>query len=174
MTRISRILSILLLGSAYISAQDRPNLNEQFPIRTGRVLSPPIVLPVGECAKAVHVTGYIPHAVIRVFAHVTELIGTANPYFAESDITLTRRLNLGESITATQEVLGQVSSQSADPMIVSGYPGSLNKPVAQAPVYACGHVVPVNNLNPGTHVTVFQQGIAALIGEADATQAWQP
>jgi len=174
MTSAARIIPILLLSSAYILAQDQPNLNQQFPIRSGRVLSPPIVLPVGECAKAVHVTGYIPHAIVRVFAHGAERIGIANPHFAEADITLTRTLNLGESITATQEVLGQISSPSVDPMIVGAYPAHLNNPVALAPVYACGRVVPANNLNPGTQVTVFQQGIAAPIGSASATQAWQP
>jgi len=108
MTSAARILSILVLSAPFLYAQpQQPNLNEQFPIPNGRVLSPPIVLPVGECAKAVHVTGYMPHATVRVFAHSTELIGTENPYFAETDITLTRQLNAGESITATQELLGR-------------------------------------------------------------------
>ena len=173
------IVSFLVFKFGLVHAQpgpqkDRPNINDQFPIRSGRVLSPPIVLPVGDCAKAVHVTGYIPHAIVRVFAHVTELIGTANPYFAEADIPLTRALHAGESITATQEVLSMTSSHSVDPMIVGNYPAVLGKPVVQAPVYECGQVVPVNNLNPGTQVSIFQQGNPGAIGEANATQAWQP
>jgi len=84
--------------------QQKPNINEKFPIRSGKELSPPIVSPVGECAKAVHVSGFIPHAIVRVFVNGTPA-GTANPYFAEADIAVSP-LKLGDVVTATQEVLG--------------------------------------------------------------------
>jgi hypothetical protein len=157
-----------------MAAQSEPKINDRYPVKDGGELSPPIVSQVSECAKAVHVSGYIPHAIVKVFAHVTEQIGIANPYFAEVDIQLTRALKLGEKITATQEVLGKTSVQSPDPMVVSAYPSTLNKPVVTPDIYACGRIVPVNDLNPGTHVSVFQVGLAASIGEANATQAWQP
>jgi len=57
------------------------------PIRSGKELSPPIVSPVGECAKAVHVSGFIPHAIVRVFVNGTPA-GAANPYFAEANIAV--------------------------------------------------------------------------------------
>jgi hypothetical protein len=165
---------ILFLSSTQLYAQSQPRINDKYPIRSGKDLSPPIVSPVGECAKAVHVSGYLPHAIVKVFAHVTEQIGIANPYFAEADIPLTRELKAGESITATQEALGKVSAQSADPTIVGTYPATLNKPVVDVPIFACGRIVPADHLNAGTHVSVFHVGVASPIGEADATQSWQP
>jgi hypothetical protein len=166
------ILFIIL--PAFLMAQSQPTINKQFPIESGNELSPPQVSQVSGCAKAVHVSGYLPHAIVKVFAHVTEQVGIANPHDAETDVPLTRALNVGEKITATQEALGKTSSQSPDPMVVSAYPPTLNKPEVVMPIYACGQIVPVSNLNPGTHVTVFQVGVAAPIGEGDATQAWQP
>ena len=168
------VSAFCLCVGARVNAQKEPKINEQFPIKSGDELSPPIVSPVGGCAKAVHVSGYLPHAIVKVFAHVTEQIGVANPYFAESDIPLTRPLNIGEKITATQEVLGKTSAQSPDPMVVSAYPSVLTKPVVVPPIYACGHVVPVDHLNAGTEVDVFQVGVAAPIGSGNATQLWQP
>jgi hypothetical protein len=169
------LLPALLIGFVPRSeAQTQPIINEHFPIRSGNQLSPPLVSPVGDCAQGVHVSGFIAHAIVRVFANKTELIGSDNPYFAEADIPLTRALKEGEKITATQEVLGIMSSQSPDPMVVSAYPSTLNKPVVDPPIYACGQVVPVDHLNPGTHVTVFEVGVSSPIGAGDATQAWQP
>jgi len=95
----------------------KPNINEKFPIRSGKELSPPIVSPVGECAKTVHVSGFIPHAVVRVFVNGTPA-GAANPYFAEADIAVSPPLKLNDSVTATQEVLGFTSSPSAPPTSV--------------------------------------------------------
>ena len=172
--RIFAAAALPFYFATQLPAQREPKINDQFPIKSGSELSPPIVAPVGGCAKAVHVSGYIPHATVRVFAHVTEQIGIANPYFAEADIPLTRALNVGEHITASQEVLGITSAQSPVPMIVSAYPPTLNKPVIDTPIYECGRVVPVDHLNPGTHVSVFLSGGGPSIGDADATQAWQP
>src|SRR5260370_20584724 len=156
-------------------ANDRlkPNINEKFPIRSGKELSPPIVSPVGECAKAVHVSGFIPHAVVRVFVNGTPA-GAANPYFAEADIAVSPPLKLNDSVTATQEVLGFTSSPSAPPMSVGPYPANLNKPNVLQPLYACGRVVPVDNLNPGTVVDVFRNGGSTPIGETNVTQPWTP
>jgi len=59
-------------------------------------------------------------------------------------------------------------------VVVGFYPTILNKPVALAPVYACGRVVPADHLNPGTQVTAFQQGNTVAISSANVTQSWQP
>jgi len=164
----------LMLSAGHVYAQRRgPVLNDHYPIKSGNELSPPIVSPVSECAKAVHVSGYIPHALIAVFANHTEQIGTANPYFADTDVQLTRELHLNDIVTATQTVNSFTSAQSTDPVTVGPYPTALNKPVAGPDLYACGQVVPVNNLNPGTVVSVFQP-TGTQIGQANATQSWQP
>src|SRR5580693_631171 len=129
-TKISLIVPVLL-GCYFprLEAQSQPKINDHFPIKSGDDLSPPVVSQVSGCAKAVHVSGFLPHAIVKVFAHVTEQIGVANPYFAEADIPLTGELKVGEKITATQEALGKTSAQSPDPMVVSAYPPTLNTPV---------------------------------------------
>ena len=45
-----------------------PQLNNQFPIRED--LAPPVIdTPVPECAEPVKVSGFIPHAQVRVLAN---------------------------------------------------------------------------------------------------------
>ncbi len=171
-SQLSAFISLAVLCSP-LWGQRGPVINQRFPIKNGNELSPPIISPVGECAKAVHVSGYLPHASLRVFANHTEQIGSANPYFADADVPLTRELHAGDELTATQMVLGFTSAQSPDPVIVGPYPAALNKPVVGPDLYACGQVAPVSNLNPGTHVTVFR-ATTDVVGQGDATQAWQP
>src|SRR6266404_1642429 len=151
-----------------------PIISEHFPVKRPNELSPPIVSPVGECTRAVHVSGFIAHATVRVFVNTTTQAGMAQPYFAEADISLAQSLNLGDRVTATQEVLGIQSAQSVDPIIVGPYPAALNRPVIGPDLFACGQLVPVDQLNPGTHVSVFRNGGSNPIGEAEATQAFVP
>jgi hypothetical protein len=169
------VVAALTLSSFHLPGQENrgPIINEKFPIRSGDELSPPIVSPVGECARAVHVSGFLPHAIVRVYLNGVTQIGTQQPYFAEADIPLTQALVLGDKVSATQEVNGFTSAQSVDPVVVGPYP-PLNTPVVGPDLFACGRIVPVNDLNPGTHVDVFRNGGATPIGSADATQAWQP
>jgi LGFP repeat len=156
-----------------LAAQDKgPNINERFPIKDPNSLSPPIVSPVGECAKAVHVSGFIPHAIVRVQVNGVQQ-ATAQPYFAEADIALPNPLVLNDKVTATQEVLGITSAPSVNPVVAGAYP-ALNKPVAGPDLFSCGRIVPVDKLNPGTHVEVFRNGSPTIIGQGDATQTWQP
>lgn len=173
-------LASLLLLTATLSA-DEPSLNDKFPVDE-RNLSPPIVgKPIHECAKVVHVSGFIPHAIVRVYANVIDEVGKKNPYFGEDDIQLTRALKFGEKITATQTVGSVTSLQSYDPVPVGHYPTSLNKPrvgidianpSAPRAVWGCGQVVPVDELVESVHVLAFQDG--GQIGEADAAGKWQP
>jgi len=60
-------ISFIILP-AFLMAQSEPKINDHFPIKSGDELSPPIVSPVGDCARAVHVSGYLPHALVKVFA----------------------------------------------------------------------------------------------------------
>src|SRR5258706_15086726 len=145
--RLAATISLILLP-AFLMAQSQPTINKQFPIESGNELSPPLVSQVSGCAKAVHVSGYLPHAIVKVFAHVTEQVGIANPHDAETDVPLTRALNVGEKITATQEALGKTSSQAPDPMVVRDYLPTLTKPAVVTPLYKCDQNVPLNNLKP--------------------------
>lgn len=172
--RVVVVAVVVLSAFRLLGQEGGPIINEQFPIRSGDELSPPIVSPVGECAQAVHVSGFLPHAVVRVYLNGVTQIGIQQPYFAEADIPLTQPLVLGDKVSATQEVMGFTSAQSVDPVVVGPYPAMLNTPVVGPDLFACGRIVPVSNLNPGTHVDVFRNGGATPIGSADATTAWQP
>src|SRR5579863_9445558 len=156
-----------------LTAQGRgPNINERFPIKEPNSLSPPIVGPIGECAKAVHVSGFLPHAIVRVQVNGVQEV-SAQPYFAEADINLSHPLVLNDKVTATQEVLGITSAPSVAPAVASAYP-ALNKPVVGPDLFSCGQIVPVNMLNPGTVVDVFRNAASPAIGQANATEVWEP
>lgn len=164
---------------APVSAQGsrlEPRINRDFPLNEEGQLSPPVVSqPIHECAQAVHVSGFISHATVQVFANGSELIGTAVPHVGFADISLTRALNLGDKITATQSVTGTTSMQSYDPVIVSPYPAmpdGLNKPEVGADLYACGIIVPVGKLVESVTVHIFANGVE--IGTASAPNNWQP
>lgn len=52
---------------------DEPTINDEFPISD--TLSPPhISEPVYECAEAVHLSAFIPHATVRVYANGVDVI----------------------------------------------------------------------------------------------------
>jgi hypothetical protein len=78
---------------------DGPRINDRFPIRD---LSPPVVgNPVHECAEAVYVSGFVPHARVRVFAKLREVPADGEPPFGFKVMTLNRPVKLDESLTAT-------------------------------------------------------------------------
>jgi hypothetical protein len=154
--------------------------NEQAPIREAGQLSPPIVRkPIYECARAVHVEGFIPHALVVVYANKIEVVGHRHPYFGYDDIPLLRALVPGDQITATQAAFGFTSDQSYEKVVVEHQPKLLDKPTVGPVVYACGQVVPVGGLHPSTHVEVYSAATAPvpitpanLIGQAECTGAW--
>jgi hypothetical protein len=106
---------------------------------SGRQLSPPVVYkPIYECAEAVHVSGFVPHAHIKVLANGTELVGEADPPFGFTDvpINLVRPLKFGETISATQTVDGLTGDPSIHPVSVEHrptFPGGLPTPKVQPP-----------------------------------------
>ncbi|WP_109488503.1 LGFP repeat-containing protein [Occallatibacter savannae] len=171
--RVLPCIISVFLACLTVPAQDGgPKINDRFPIREPNSLSPPIVGPIGECAKAIHVSGFLPHAIVRVQVNGIQR-ASAQPYFAEADIDLPAPLALNDKVTATQQVLGITSAPSVVPSVASAYP-ALNKPVVGPDLYSCGQIVPANMLNPGTVVDVFRNATPSAIGEGNATQPWQP
>jgi hypothetical protein len=156
----------------------QPRPNEGAPIRSAGQLSPPIVRePIHECARAVHVEGFIPHAQVVVYANGVEVVGQRRPYVGFDDIPLTRPLSAGDQITATQAAFGLTSAHSQHAVTVD-QPVPLAKPSVGPTIYACGQVVLVGGLTPSTHVAVYsastpdvQVNSAQLIGEAECTGA---
>ena len=153
---------LLALATTGCRSPDEPRINDRFPIKEGRELSPPMVYkPIHECAQVVHVYSFVPHAMVTVYANMIEQIGQTTPYFAFADIPLTRPLKLGEKVTATQTVLGQSSGHSIQAVMVSAYPtgaGGFNKPAVGKDLYECGVIVPVDNLVPSVTVKAFKTG----------------
>jgi hypothetical protein len=99
-------------------------LHGHFPIQDPSQVSPPTVAkPIHQCQKVVHVSGFVPHADVTVYANGTEIIGFATPYFGYGDIALTREANTGENITATQTINGLESVQSSPPCESFGHAG---------------------------------------------------
>lgn len=159
-----------------------PQKNEHAPLKEKGQLSPPIVRkPIYECAESVHVSSYIPHATVTVFANGVEVVGTDKPYTGEKDIALTRPLKKGESITATQQAFGFTSDHSYVPVVVQPQPAQLGKPEVGPVIYSCGRIVPVGGLTPSTRVEVYSsaaQPVAIVpanrIGVANNTGTWTP
>src|SRR5690348_7768671 len=90
-----------------------PRLNEQFPIREPAQISPPSIHPpIYACAKRLYVYGFVPHALVKIYANMTEVVGQQTPYVGYSEIDLTRELRVNESITATQTINGMESTHS--------------------------------------------------------------
>ncbi|MGF7213707.1 hypothetical protein GGE65_008356 [Skermanella aerolata] len=143
-----------------------PDVNDRFPLRES--LSPPIIKPpVFECAEAVFVTGFMAHATVRVFVGLNDLLAEEKPPFGFAKIILRRSVTAGESLTATQEVNGQNSGHSFQPVIVQPLDGNrirTTKPDVIEPLFGCGRVVPTGNLVPSTRLHIAQDG--AEIGQA--------
>src|SRR5262245_28865355 len=153
--------------------QNRPQINDHFPVDE-RDLSPPSVdHPIHECALSVHVFGFIAKATVQVFAGGVE-VGHDTPFVGFGDIKLTRPLVLGEVITAKQTV-GTVTSVDSDPVTVEKYP-KLTTPIVGPVIYACGVGVPVNNLVASTHVDVSDLSAPGtpVIGTGETTGPWDP
>jgi len=151
-----------------------PTINDKFPIAEG--LSPPhLDQPVYECAEAVHLSAFVPHAVVRVYAGGVELIAEDQPPFGFADVRLRRRARPGERLTATQVVQGTESNQSTPPVIVQSLPASdiqTTRPMVGTALYECGRVVPVSGLVPSTRVHVYEN--AGEVGVAPAATSSVP
>jgi hypothetical protein len=153
-----------------------PRISAEFPVTTGDQLSPPMVKsPIHECAAAVHVYGFVPHAKVQIFAKgQTAPIGAATPEFGFADIPLNRALKLGEEITATQTVKGQTSQHTVQAIPVTAYPavaGGFKMPVVSEEVYQCGRIATASELVESVRLHVFEDG--NHVGQADVTGNWQ-
>lgn len=149
-------------------------LNPEFPIKDGDDLSPPIVRsPIYECAEVVDVHGFIPGAKVRIYANLNELIGEDNPVFGFGTLHVNRPLKVGDSITATQTVEGFTSNHSIQPVVVkscAALVGGVSRPEVGKDLYECGVIVPVGQLVPSAHVSVFADG--ALVGSRQPAGTW--
>lgn len=145
----------------------QPRINPDFPIESADQLSPPFIHPpLYVCAEAVFVSGFVPRAIVRVFADGTQ-VGEAHPHFGYVSVSLDRPLEEGEEVTATQEVDGVESAHSPVPVEVEPFEGSLHAPRISKDCFECGRVVAVDDVIPGSRVEVYEDG--SLVGSEDAS-----
>lgn len=169
------VLPVLLTGCGNGDEETGPKIHKEFPIKDPKNLSPPMVKsPIHECAEAVHIYSFIPHAKVEVYANQTEKIGEATPDLAFVDIQTSRPLKVGDKITATQTVNNIVSDHTIIPVVVKKWPDmpdGFNKPDVGDDLYECGVIVPVGNLVPSVKVHILEDNID--IGKADAPEEWK-
>jgi hypothetical protein len=156
-------------------AEPDPRLNEEYQIETGEQLSIPYIKsPLYTCAQAVFVSGFVPGALVRVFADGTE-IGRETPHLGYAKIELDRPLKQGETVTATQEVNGKESAESLG-VTVQEFDGDLPTPVIKHDPIECGHIVNVGNAVSSARIEVFENGSKvgeeATAGEFESVNIW--
>lgn len=156
-------------GAAAAQGDRAPLINERYPI-IGH-LSPPGIGVVSACSNHVFVSGFVPHATIRVYKNGTSLIATDTPDFGFTAVTVAP-LVFGDRLTATQTVLGETSAPTNPPVIVGKAPTSLVAPVVDPVIYACGRIVPVGGLVSGVTVDVRDVEAAASIGSGYTPNPW--
>lgn len=160
-------------------------INGNYPIsgRNGVHLSPPTVVPTGQCSQRVKVTSFVPGATINVYLTATlagpvspkKLIG--GPVALPADglaVNLTQRLNYGDQLEATQTVNGVTSALSA-PMTAGPMLMTLPEPTIDGKnIFACGVIAPVYNLESGVTVQVFDATISTTspIGTDTTPDDW--
>ena len=156
---------------------DQGDAQPKIPIRNRGQLPWPRIRQPHECAQALYVDSFLPHARVRIFANTTELIGDQRPWVGyELNFPLSRPLKSTDMLTATQEYQGVVSDPTNPPVTVLPQSKPLDRPAVDDRVYACGQVALVTNLNPSTHVEVYSAATtpvpidpAHLIGTGECT-----
>jgi hypothetical protein len=136
-----------------LKLKEKPNL-----------LSPPYLAPCYQCATAVTVYGFVPHATIDIEVAgavvVTQVVGFPQPVGAT--IPLPAPLASGQSIRARQ-TLGAAQSDWSVPVTTLDhtveFPAGPPRPVINPPpVYRCGIRTGVGNLLAGGNVWITADG----------------
>ncbi len=133
------------------------------------LLSPPTVVPTGQCSERVKITSVVPGATIHVYLTATKagpvapkkLIGGPVVLHVNGmTVNLTQALNYDDQVEATQTVNGATSALSA-PMTAGPMLSTLPEPTVDGKnIFACGAIVPVYNLESGVNVQVFDQTVS--------------
>ena len=174
---LSAVLRAVLFAAALAGFADVGHadiyINKEYPITgpNGAIeLSPPNIEATNECTTHVYVDSFVPGATIKVFRGTT-LLGTAKPKMGFAAIALTQQLHVGDKVFATQTVNGVTSKNSADALIGT-MPNPLPQPTIDPNIYACGRVVPVNNLVSGVTVEVTDKTTNTPLGSGFTPNDW--
>ena len=167
---MARLLLLLPLTSLLLScgAVEHARTNERYPLSDPANLAPPIIDPVvRDCARAVHVRGFVPGALVQVWSNDFEEIGRAAPHFGDEDIAIYRPLDVEDILTATQTVDGVTSPHSPVPVLVETWPATLRAPVIEGDVWQCGRVVRLSGLEDSCRIDLFEDDSLRAL-------AWSP
>jgi hypothetical protein len=139
-------------------------------------LSPPMVIdPLYQCATAVAVRGVAVGSKVKLFVNgmgVGTVTNARDP--DKTEFFGIPALNVGDKVTATQEIGGAVSNPSAIVTVRDykiDYPSGVPTPkIDPTLIYECAEVISVRHL-PGATVTVFVNGSnpVSFIGSTDWT-----
>lgn len=83
-----------------------------------------------------------------------------NTWMGWGAVVLPTPLKIGDEVSATQEVNGNISGKTRDPVTVEDFPsnikisGKLKRPTIIPPLYDCQRAIMVSNVLEGTTVTV--------------------
>src|SRR5712692_2283351 len=155
--------------TALAQSDSGPRINDRFP--TKGHLSPPVIGAVAACAQHIYVSGFVPHATVRIYKNGLSLIATVTPIFGFTTLTVAP-LTFGDKLRATQSVGGETSSPTNPATIVGKAPASLHAPVVDKVIYACGRIVPVHGLVSGITVDVRDVEAALAIGSGFTPNDW--
>jgi hypothetical protein len=170
---LGAVLFALSLGGFANVGHADVYINKEYPITgpNGVVeLSAPDIEATNECSTHVYVDSFAPGATIKVYLGTTQIgIATPKPGFAA--VPLTKQLHVGDKVTATQTVNGVTSKPSSD-AIIGTMPNPLPQPTISPDIYACGRVVPVNNLVSGVTVKVTDTTANVTLGSSFTPNDW--
>jgi hypothetical protein len=167
---LATLAGFLGIGTVYADVVLNPNYPISGP--NGVNLSPPHIDGTNECSRRVNVDSFVPGATIRIYLNGPTLIGgPIIPQFGFASFTLSRTLNVGDKVTATQTVNG-VTSEHSLPMIVGSMPSKLPQPQMGSDMYACGRYAPVHGLIPGVTVEVRDETAGSTIGTGFTPNDW--
>jgi hypothetical protein len=171
----------LLFGLALISgliadfastARADVYIDKSYPITRDGVteLSPPNIEATSDCTTHVYVDSFVPKATVHVYLGAA-LIGSATPDTGFAAIAVNQQLHPNDTVTATQTVNG-ITSAHSQPAIIGALPANLPTPTVGTSIYACGRVVPVQNLLSGVDVTVTDLNTGKPIGSGSTPNLW--
>lgn len=125
------------------------------------VPAPVIIPPLCDGSTFVRVTGLLRGSKVRILQNGVELgIGEA----ADSTFDFLVSPLTGGSIITAQQELCNIWSDLSNEITVDPKPASLPTPSIAGPLYECGSVVRVTNIQPGVTVYVYSRMFNAPIG----------
>ncbi|MCX9026424.1 MAG: hypothetical protein OIN85_10055 [Candidatus Methanoperedens sp.] len=167
----------LVMGETVTAVQEFPACKLKSPSSNAVVVgptqpvpAPTVIKPLCAGGNVVRLTDLLPGSKVHIYQNNVDL-GEGEASESTEDFAVPP-LAANSKITAKQELCNHWSHNS-NAVKVDPLAGGLPTPVVPGPLFACGAVVRVTNLRPGTTVDVYSTFLGAPIGSQQvyATQA---